>query len=54
MRGNAGQCKVHFKGNEDDFIIFAESSQAIKDWKSDKTIPLAQVVNGWKIFVTHK
>lgn len=31
-----------------------ESAQAVQDWKKDKTIPLAQVVNGWKVFVTHK
>ena len=54
MRGNASQCKVHFKGQSEDFVIFAESGQAIKDWKSDKSIPLAQVVDGWKIFVTHR
>lgn len=54
MRGNAQQTKVHFKGQEDDYVIFAESSQMVKDWKADKSIPLAQVVNGWKIFVTHK
>lgn len=54
MRGNANQTKVHFKGKNDDYVIFAESAQIVKDWKSDKTIPLAQVVNGWKVFVTHK
>ncbi|GAB7341852.1 hypothetical protein MBLNU457_g0172t1 [Dothideomycetes sp. NU457] len=53
-RGNASQTKVHYKGKEDDYVIFAESAQAIRDWKKDKTIPLAQVVNGFKIFVTHK
>jgi len=54
MRGNAAQTKIHYKGNEDDFVIFAESAQAVRDWKNDKTIPLAQVINGFKIFVTHK
>jgi len=53
-RGNAGQTKIHYKGKEDDYVIFAESAQAVRDWKSDKTIPLAQVVNGFKIFITHK
>ncbi|GAM87377.1 hypothetical protein ANO11243_054010 [Dothideomycetidae sp. 11243] len=53
MRGNAVTCRVHYKGKEDDFIVFAESSKAVSDWKSDRSIPLAQVVNGWKIFVSH-
>ncbi|KAJ8603696.1 hypothetical protein MRB53_042077 [Persea americana] len=54
MRGNDQQVKVHFKGAEDDFIIFVDSAKAVSDWKADKSVPLAQVVSGWKIFVTHK
>ncbi|KAF2139957.1 uncharacterized protein K452DRAFT_274549 [Aplosporella prunicola CBS 121167] len=53
-RGNAAQVKVHFKGKEDDFVIFVDSIQAVKDWKNDKSVPLAQVVSGWKVFCTHK
>ena len=53
-RGNDSLTKVHYKGTEDDFIVFVESAKAVQDWKEDRSIPLAQVVNGWKIFVTHK
>ena len=53
-RGNASQVKVHFKGTNDDYIVFVESAQAVREWKKDKSVPLAQVVNGWKVFVTHK
>lgn len=53
-RGNAQICKVHYKGNTDDFIVFAESPQDIENWKKDSSIPLAQVVNSFKIMVTHK
>ncbi|KAI7366990.1 hypothetical protein KC336_g21243, partial [Hortaea werneckii] len=52
-RGNEAQCKVHYKGKGDDFIIFVDSAQAVRDWKNDKTIALATVVSGWKVFVTH-
>ena len=52
-RGNAGQIKVHYKG-ADDYIIFVDSAQAVRDWKKDSSVPLAQVVSGWKVFVTHK
>lgn len=54
MRGNDQQVKVHYKGKGDDFIIFVESAKAVQEWKNDKSVPLAQVVNGWKVFVTHK
>lgn len=54
MRGNAQNTKVHYKGKEDDFVIFVESAKAVQEWKRDKSVPLAQVVNGWKIFCTHK
>jgi len=54
MRGNATQIRVHYKGDNDDFIVFAESGQAVQDWKKDRSIPLAQVVDSFKVFVTHK
>lgn len=53
-RGNEQQTKVHYKGKDEDFIVFVESADAVKEWKGDKSIPLAQVVGGWKVFVTHK
>ncbi|KAI9719296.1 MAG: hypothetical protein M1812_003626 [Candelaria pacifica] len=53
-RGNAAQSKVHYKGKEEDFIVMVDDVQAVQDWKKDKSTPLAQVVSGWKVFVTHK
>ncbi|KAI9682193.1 MAG: hypothetical protein M1817_000247 [Caeruleum heppii] len=53
-RGNAPQTKVHFAGKEDDFVIFVDDAQAVRNWVKDKSIPLAQVVSGFKVFVTHK
>jgi hypothetical protein len=53
-RGNDSQTKVHHKGKNDDFIVFVESAAAVQEWKKDKSVPLAQVVNGWKVFITHK
>ena len=54
MRGNAGQTRVHFKGTTEDFVVIVDSKETVQEWKKDKSIPLAQVVDGWKIFVTHK
>lgn len=53
-RGEGQQTKVHFKGKEDDFIVFVDDATSFKKWQGDKTVPLAQVVNSFKIFVTHK
>ncbi|TVY30396.1 SDO1-like protein [Lachnellula hyalina] len=53
-RGEANQTKIHYKGADEDFIIFVDDAKAAKDWKSDKSIPLAQVVSSFKVFVTHK
>ena len=53
VKGEANTTKVHYKGKEDDFIIFVDDAKAAQDWKTDKTIPLAQVVI-FKIFVTGK
>lgn len=54
VRGNAAQTKVHFQGKEEDFIVYVDNSESLHKWKNDRSIPLAQVVNGFKIFVTHK
>ncbi|KAK1485940.1 shwachman-Bodian-Diamond syndrome protein [Colletotrichum cuscutae] len=54
VRGEASQTKVHFKGQEDDFIIFVEDPDLYKKWKTDKSVPLAHFISSYKIFVTHK
>lgn len=53
-RGDAAQTKVHYKGKAEDFIIFVDSSEAVQEWKKDSSVPLAQVVSGFKILVTDK
>ena len=53
-RGEAPQTKVHFKGKEDDFIVFVDDAKALNDWKEDRSIPLTQIVRSFKIFVSHK
>ncbi|KAK0618375.1 ribosome maturation protein [Bombardia bombarda] len=53
-RGGTIQTKVHYKGNDEDFVVFLDSTDDYKKWLSDKSIPLAQVVSSFKIFVTHK
>ncbi|KAI9824695.1 MAG: hypothetical protein M1826_007273 [Phylliscum demangeonii] len=53
-RGNVAHTKVHYAGSNDDFIVFVEDPDELRKWRTDKSIPLAQVLSGWKIFVTHK
>jgi len=53
-RGEVQQTKIHYKGKDEDFVIFVDDAKSAKDWKTDKSIPLAQVVSAFKIFVTHK
>jgi hypothetical protein len=53
-RGEAQQTKVHFKGKDDDYIVIAESLEAINKWKKDSSIPLADVVGSFDVFVTGK
>ena len=35
-------------------MIYIDDVQSVQKWKNDRSIPLAQVVSGFKIFVTHK
>jgi len=53
-RGNATQVKVLHKGKDEDFIVFVDSVAELNAWKKDRSIPLAQVVSGFKIMISHK
>ena len=53
-RGAGQQTKIHYKGKNEDFIVFAESEEAVRNWKKDSTIPLVDVVDSFKILVSHK
>ncbi|KAH8723264.1 ribosome maturation protein [Phaeosphaeriaceae sp. PMI808] len=51
-RGNVGTTKVFYQGSSEGFAVFVESEEIVKKWRGDKTIPLTDVVAGWKIFTT--
>lgn len=53
-RGTGNQSKVHYQGKDDDFIVYIDSAKAVQDWLKDRSTPLAQVVDSFQIFVTHK
>jgi hypothetical protein len=53
-RGNGPVAKVHYKGSEEDFIVFVESPEDLEKWKKDSSIPLAQVVDSFKVLISHK
>lgn len=53
-RSNVATAKVFYKGASDDFVVFVDDIGTLNNWRNDRSIPLASVVNGWKIFVTHK
>ncbi|OTB06665.1 hypothetical protein M426DRAFT_318721 [Hypoxylon sp. CI-4A] len=53
-KGEATQVKVHYKGKEDDFIIFVDDFETYKKWKDDRSTPMAHFISTFKIFVTHK
>lgn len=53
-RGNGPVTKCHYSGNSEDFIVFVESAEDVEKWKKDSSIPLAQVVDSFKIMITHK
>jgi len=52
-RGESKQNKVHYKGAEDDWIVFVDDVETYKKWKTDKSVALAHFVSSFKVFVTH-
>ncbi|PGH04698.1 hypothetical protein GX51_03365 [Blastomyces parvus] len=53
-RGNVGIYKVFYRGDNDDFLVFIDDVQMLKKWKTDRSTPMAQVVSGFHVFVTHR
>jgi ribosome maturation protein Sdo1 len=51
-RGDVTHTKLHYKGNDNDFIIFVDSVEDYQKWRGDKSVPLAQVVSSFKVFTT--
>lgn len=54
MKGAATQIKIHYKGSDDDYLVFVDDLETYKKWQSDKSVPMAHFVSAFKIFVTHK
>jgi hypothetical protein len=52
-RANDTTSKVFYKGKSEDFVVFVDDLEILKKWKEDRSIALADVLNGWKIFITH-
>jgi hypothetical protein len=52
-RGNDTASKMYYKGKSEDFIVFVDDHEILQKWKNDRSTPLVDVLNGWKIFVTH-
>ncbi|KAF2820335.1 DUF1960-domain-containing protein [Ophiobolus disseminans] len=52
MKGNAGQTKVFYQGSSEGFVVFVENEEIVKKWKDDRSIPLTDVVAGWKILTS--
>lgn len=55
-RGNAELTKVLYKGKDNQtYLVVIESHEDYEKWKKDESsVPLAQVLSGWKILTTHK
>merc|ERR1711939_1291068 len=49
VRGEASIVKCHYKGKTEDFVIFVDDVESAEKWKTDKSIPLAQVVSSFKV-----
>ncbi|KAJ5190238.1 uncharacterized protein N7498_009223 [Penicillium cinerascens] len=52
-RANETTSKIFYKGKSEDFVVFVDDLEILKKWRNDRSIALADVLNGWKIFVTH-
>jgi len=54
VKGNTNQTIVHYKGTEDDYIVFVDDVETYKKWQGDKSVALAHFISAFKIFTTNK
>jgi len=53
-RANGQVTKVYLRGKSDDFIVIVDDASTVHKWRTDQSIPLQNVMSGWKVFVTHR
>ncbi|CAK7203485.1 hypothetical protein SEUCBS139899_006219 [Sporothrix eucalyptigena] len=53
-RGETTQTKIHYKGTDEDFIVFVDDPEDYKKWKSDTSIPLSHFVSTFTVFTTQR
>jgi hypothetical protein len=55
-RGTSQETKIHYRGQNihDDFIVYITSVELLQKWKTDKSIPMVEVLDAYQILVTHK
>jgi hypothetical protein len=55
-RGTVQEAKVHYRGQNihDDFLVYISDVETFQRWKKDKSVPMVDVLDGYKVFVTHK
>ncbi|KAF3075480.1 hypothetical protein TsFJ059_002764 [Trichoderma semiorbis] len=53
-RGESTQSKVHYKGKQEDFLVFVDDVDTYKKWQSDKSVPLAHFISTFQVFQTHR
>ncbi|KAK6344989.1 hypothetical protein TWF718_006934 [Orbilia javanica] len=54
MRGAEKVSKVYLQKNNEDFIVLVEDKESLNKWKKDTSVPLTDVINGFKVFTTHR
>lgn len=53
-RGESTQSKVHYKGKQEDFLVFVDDVDTYKKWQTDKSVPLAHFISTFQVFQTHR
>lgn len=53
-RGETNRVKVHYRGNDETFLVFLDSVEGYQKWLRDRSVPLTHVLSSFKVFTTRK
>ena len=52
MRATDYSSRIHYKGSNTDFVMFALSPEAFQKYRKDTSVPLTEVLDAFTVYTT--
>jgi len=52
MRATEPSARIHYKGSNNNFVMFAVSPEAFRKYRKDSSVPLTEVLDAFTVYTT--